>query len=613
MTQALNDQPRPPTPVRASPGLTVLPPLYPAPSGHTGNGSAGLAPKSAALARSSAGDQGHDEQGHGPATRPVRVVLPMPPGGPEVGALPSSGRNAVLMAAGTGLSRVTGFARTLAVIWVLGQHALADAYNLANTLPNLVYELLLGGVLSATLLPVLMQALAKRAVDEDDESVSAIVTVITVVLVLGTVIFWLAAPLLMDLYLALSSGAGSGPEKALATSWLRLFTPQLLFIGLTAVSNALLNARRRFASVAFSPVIANVVTIAALVVADRMVANPSVHSYRTSTTALMVVGLGTTAGYALQLLCQVPAMLRCNLHLRLVWRPSDPALRTIARLSSWTLGVVLANQVSYSVCALLANQRSGNYSAFTYAYTFMQLPYAIVAVSVAYAVAPDLAQLWSEGRAQAFADRVSYALKVVCVLLVPGGVGYALVAHPAVVVATAHGHESLSSAGLTGSLLAIFALGLPGFSAFLVLMRAFQSQQDTRSMFWLYLVENTLTVSAAAVLYPFIGVKALAAAWIGCYTLTIPLAWRKLRLSAPVGLSGGWLSRLLLATGVMAVAVSLVSTVVPAGRTFEPQFVRLVLLVVTGGTVFWLSAHVMGIRELAALKERLRYMGRSAA
>ena len=189
------------------------------------------------------------------------------------------------------------------------------------------------------------------------------------------------------------------------------------------------------------------------------------------------------------------------------------------------MGAVVANQISFTLVSILANSKGGNLSAFMYAYTFMQLPYAIIAVSIAYAVAPDLAELWNSGDREGFASRVSYAMRITVVLILPGGVGYALLARPAILLVLAHGHLSASSAALTGSLLAIFALGLPGFSAYLLLMRAFQSKQDTRSMFWLYVAENALTVVAALALYPLWGVRGLAAAWIGAYTLVLPVAW----------------------------------------------------------------------------------------
>ena len=537
-----------------------------------------------------------------------------PPSGPDEQASGtedgprSSSRNATIMAAGTTLSRASGFARILAVAWVLGQARLADAYNLANTVPNTIYDLLLGGVLSATLLPVLMDALSRRAADKDKdgETVPAVVGFLTVILLAATGIFWLAAPEIIRFFVLRATGSDVPGYRDLATTWLRYFTPQLFFIGLTTITTALLNARRRFAAVAFSPVLANIVTIAALVVADHLVGHPSVNAYRADSAAIAVVGIGTTAGYVVQLLAQFPALVRAKIPLRPVWRPRHPALAKIGRRSSWTIGAVVANQVSFVVVSVLANSRTGNVSAFIYAYTFMQLPYAVVAVSIAYAVAPDLAELWALGDKEGFANRVSYAMRVTLLLLLPGGVGYALLARPAMVLALAHGHLAASPAGLTGSTLSIFALGLPGFSAYLLLMRAFQSKQDTRSMFWLYVGENALTVVAALALYPSFGVRGLAAAWIGPYTLTLPFAWRRLRKSAPIVSSPSWLVYVAVSAGFMAAGVAALLQVVPTERSIVLSALRLVLVIGAGAGLFSLAAWFLGISELKLLSSRYR-------
>ena len=537
-----------------------------------------------------------------------------PPSGPDEQASGtedgprSSSRNATIMAAGTTLSRASGFARILAVAWVLGQARLADAYNLANTVPNTIYDLLLGGVLSATLLPVLMDALSRRAADKDKdgETVPAVVGFLTVILLAATGIFWLAAPEIIRFFVLRATGSDVPGYRDLATTWLRYFTPQLFFIGLTTITTALLNARRRFAAVAFSPVLANVVTVVALVVADHLVKHPSVNAYRADSAAIAVVGIGTTAGYVVQLLAQFPALVRAKIPLRPVWRPRHPALAKIGRLSSWTIGAVVANQVSFVLVSVLANSRTGNVSAFIYAYTFMQLPYAVVAVSIAYAVAPDLAELWALGDKEGFANRVSYAMRVTLLLLLPGGVGYALLARPAMVLALAHGHLAASPAGLTGSTLSIFALGLPGFSAYLLLMRAFQSKQDTRSMFWLYVGENALTVVAALALYPSFGVRGLAAAWIGPYTLTLPFAWRRLRKSAPIVSSPSWLVYVAVSAGFMAAGVAALLQVVPTERSIVLSALRLVLVIGAGAGLFSLAAWFLGISELKLLSSRYR-------
>lgn len=240
----------------------------------------------------------------------------------------------------------------------------------------------------------------------------------------------------------------------------------------------------------------------------------------------------------------------------------------------------------------------------------MQLPYAIIAVSIAAAVAPDLAELWSGGNATGFGRTASRAMRVTLALLLPAGVGYALLAHPAVVLALAHGHLGTGSADLTGSVLSVFALGLPGFSAYLLLMRAFQSMQDTRSMFWLYVVENGLTVIAALALYHVAGVRGLAGAWIGPYTVVLPLAWHRLRKKAPISWSTGWFVRALVPTGVMAAAVAALLHVWPEGHSTLLSAGRLVVVAVAGAVVFLVLARALGIEELTQLRGRNRALAR---
>jgi putative peptidoglycan lipid II flippase len=522
----------------------------------------------------------------------------------------SSAHNAAVMAAGTTLSRLSGFGRVLAVGWVLGQGRLADAYNQANTVPNTIYELLLGGVLSATLLPVLMEALGRKGHDRDEGAIPAVVSFLAAVLVAGTVVFWLCAPVIVDLFLLRAKGGDVAGERALATTWLRLFTPQLLFIGLTTISTALLNARRRFGAVAFSPVLANLVTIAALVVADHMVKHASISAYRADTAALAVVGIGTTAGYLVQLLAQLPALFRAGIPLWLSWRPSHPALRRIGRLSGWTIGAVISNQLSFTLVSILANSKKGQLSAFIYSYTFMQLPYAVVAVSISYAVAPDLAQLWTQINSEGFANRVGYAMRLTLALLLPGGVGYALLAHPIVVLALVHGNFTTADAGLTSTMLTIFALGLPGFSAYLLLMRAFQSKQDTRSMFWLYVAENALTIVAALALYPLVGAPGLVVAWIGSYSVSVPFAWHRLRQAVPIVVPAAWLVRVSGATLVMAGVVGVLLGLVPAPSTLALSAGRVVIIAAAGAATFIVSARGLGVSEFNGLIARYRSLVR---
>lgn len=520
----------------------------------------------------------------------------------------SSARNAGIMAAGTTLSRLTGFARFLAVAWVLGQGHLADAYNQANTVPNTMYDLLLGGVLSATLLPVLMQSMTRRvargAQREDEEAVPAVVTALTVFLLAASAILWVAAPLVIDFYLALASGRAAGAEKALATSWLRLFSPQLLFIGLITITTALLNARRRFMAVAFSPVLANIVTIAALAVADHMVRAHTVAAFRSTPKVVLVIGLGTTAGYVVQLVAQIPPLLRAGVPVRFLWRPRHPVLERIVRLSGWTIGAVATNQASFALVSLLANRRAGNYSSFTYSYQFMLLPYSVIAVSIAAAMAPELAELWSRAEHHAFGRRVSQALRATVALILPAAAGYAVLARRVTVLAAAHGALGVHQAVSTGTLLAVFAVGLPGFSCFLLIMRAFQSQQDARSMFWLYVLENGLTLLAALSLYPLLGVSGLVVAWMGSYSAVLPIAWLRLRASADVYISAEWWARVVVATVCMVIAVAITTSVLPSPGSFLVRGVDLLLAVLAGALVYLYVGKLVALPEVGVFSKR---------
>ena len=275
-----------------------------------------------------------------------------------------------------------------------------------------------------------------------------------------------------------------------------------------------------------------------------------------------------------------------------------------------TIGAVISNQLPsclHRPCWLIRERPA---VAFIYAYTFMQLPYAVVAVSIAYVVAPDLAQLWAHRNHQGFATRIGFAMRLTVALLLPGGIGYTLLAHPVVVLALVHGNFTSSDAGLTATMLTFFALGLPGFSTYLLLMRAFQSKQDTRSMFWLYVAENALTIVGALGLYPLVGGAGLVVAWIGAYSLTLPFAWRRLHQSVPIVVPGGWLVQVGVATVAMGAVVAGLLALVPAPGSLALSAARVVFIAAAGAATFMVTARALGITELSALSARYRALVR---
>jgi putative peptidoglycan lipid II flippase len=520
---------------------------------------------------------------------------------------------------GTFASRLTGFIRVLAIAYVLGVGSLSDAFNYANGIPNIVYDLVLGGILSATLIPVFVELFNQEDRDEAIRSVSAVVTAITAALAAITVFLWLLAPWIIRFYLILNSTSSAPPEKALATKLLHYFAPQVFLLGAIVVSTALLNARHRFTAAALSPVLNNLIAIAALLatkfVADTVLTARSASPVTTldrfshDQHAILILGLGTTAGYLAQLLVQLPAMRRAGIRMRLVWDLHHPAVRQVARLSSWLVGVVLANQISLALVMILAGRTTGGVTAYNFSYQFFQLPYALIAVSVASAIMPNLAQRWTDGDKRGFERQFVSGLRVTLALLIPAGLVYVAIAQPFIQLAIHHGRVTQSGAHLVSTTLAVFAAGLPGFSAFFLLIRAYQAMQEARIMFRIYAVENALTVVAALVLEPLLGVPGLALAWVGPYTIMSFVAAADLRRR--VGPLGGsstarLLIRVAMASVITVIVVVLIGLAFPSSASDGVLIVRLVAQAGAGVVVYLVLARLMRIRELQAITRMAR-------
>ena len=514
------------------------------------------------------------------------------------------------MALGTAVSRLTGVGRILVLAYALGFHHLADAYNLANTSPNMLYDIVLGGVLSATFIPVFIDRLATRSNKEAWRAISAVVTLALAVLAVATIVFWLLAPLVIDAFTAFGHNSGISPatltsERAVATDLLRWFVPQVFFYGVISLVTALLNARHRFGAPTWVPVANNLVCIAVLLWFHHVAPNPSLHSTVLHGHQLELLGLGTTAGVALQALLLAPSFARAGLgRVRFHWEPGHEAVRTVLKLGLWTFGFVLANQIAlYVVLALAVGAKGdGTVSSYTYAYAFMQMPYAVVAVSVMSAVTPDLSRYWALDDVAAFRRRFTGGLRAVLSIILPAAVGMLLLAKPAIALLLGHGVAKPGETADAGAALAILAAGLPGFCSFLFVVRALQAMQRTRVAFWLYLVENGINVVLALALVHSMSVRGLAVSVSVAYSIAAVLGVAVLR---------GWLGNLggrrawsplrgsALSTIVMGIAVLVVSNLSGASHGIG-LLVRVVASVAVGAAAYLGTAVFMANHERRA-------------
>jgi putative peptidoglycan lipid II flippase len=526
----------------------------------------------------------------------VDGLPPAPGGGPRRLAGATLG-----MAVGTTLSRLSGVARIIAQTTALGGSGFADGYNLANTTPNIITDIVIGGVLSATFVPVFVDRLSTRRSKEAWEAISAVVTVTITVLIAATVAFFLLTPQIIHLYTISNHNPDVTAQRSEAVFFLRWFVPQLTCYGLIALFTALLNARGKFAAPMFVPIANNLVVIAVLVWFHALVPHPSLASIDSHHTGLVLLGVGTTLGVVVQAALLLPSLLRADLHIRFLWQPAHEAMRTITRLAGWTFGWVLANQVALVVMLALADGAKvpGGVSAYTYAYTFFQLPYGVVAVSVMTAVTPSLAARWALRDMVAFRHRMAFGLRGILAIIIPSAVGMVILAHPLIDLVLAHGAETSTAADSTAATLAMFSLGLPGFCAFLYMVRVFQAMQDTRTAFRLYLVENGVNIIAGVLLVGPLGVRGLALSVSIAYTLAAILALSVVRQRVG-GLGGDDLTtpvkRVVGATAVMALATVLALSVSGA-QSGLALLGRVMLAVVVGAIAYVATAGALGARQ----------------
>jgi len=521
-------------------------------------------------------------------------------------------RSSAVVGLGTLLSRVTGVLR-FAALAALGFARLTDVYNVANSMPNIVYELLLGGILTATLVPLYVEHLEHR----DRRASDAINTVAIAVLAVITVLGVLAAPWIVELYTArLPDGPGVEHQQQLATDLLRWFMPQMFFYGLTALATAMLNARRRFAAAAFAPVLNNVVVISVLLALPRvMTAEPTVESVLDDPWMVLLLGLGTTAGIVAMALVLLPALSRAGAGFRWAWDWRHPAVRKLARLSGWTFGYVAANQVAFFIVLVLAYRESGDASVYLAAFTFFQLPHGLFAVSIMTALAPELARHSQAGDTDGLRSAFGSGFRLMGLVVLPSAAILVVLAGPIVRALLDYGAFTTRSADLTAETLAAFGLGLFFFSAYLFTLRGFYAMQDTRTPFLLNVLENGTNIVLAVALYPSLGVQGLALSWSIAYAVAsvAALAVMRARLHR---LDGRRIVASLLRVSVASAALAVVAYGVAnavGDATAGQAMVATVAATAAGGAVFVGVLALLRHGELAALGAALRPRSRAAS
>ncbi|WP_203804471.1 murein biosynthesis integral membrane protein MurJ [Actinoplanes couchii] len=379
------------------------------------------------------------------------------------------------MAIATLASRVAGFVRIVVLAAALGLGTrLLDTYNVANTLPNQVYELVVGGTMASIVVPLLTRA----SIRESDGGVlyaQRLLSLIVYVLGTITVVAIAAAPLLIDLY-----APGFTPEQRdLAIVFSRYFFPQILFYGISATAAAVLNIRGLFGAPAWAPLVNSVIVI---IVGLTYAAVGGSTSTTLGDGHLLLLSLGTTAGVFAQMTLVVWALRRTGFPIRLHLDPRGIGIRQIGKLGLWVLLAVVTQQVLVAAATRAASwSGAGGITAFQNANAIFHVPFAVVAVSIMTAMLPRLSQYAARDEHNRVVTGLSRAVRTALVVMAPISAAFILLGPQIATVLFDHGNSSSATVRVLGLVLAAYGLTLVPFTSYMILQRGLYALQDTKT------------------------------------------------------------------------------------------------------------------------------------
>lgn len=417
----------------------------------------------------------------------------------------SLGRAGAVVAAGTMVSRVTGLVRNVVLAAALGtvNSDAANAFAIANQLPNNIYAIISSGLLAGVVVPQIIKAATHR--DGGSAFVSKLLTLGVVALSAATLLSVLAAPLLVTLY----GGRLSPDAQALALAFAYWCLPQLLFYGLYALWGEALNARRVFGPFAWTPIVNNIVSIAGFLVFIWVF---GMHRGAVGWTPGMVALMGgtATAGIVAQALLLLLFWNRAKLRIRPDFHWRGIGLRHIGRLAGWTFLMVVVGQLAGLVQTNLvgaASQDGASVAAMQYAWLVFMLPFSVIVLSIGTPYFTQLSEHVAAGRTDAVRADLDSSMRIIGVFMV--GALAAIVA--AIVPVSRIFTDDAGGAVEFSYVLGAYLVALLPLSLQFVLQRTFYAHHDTRTPFLFTLVQAALVVVTAVVAYLTLPVELLAA------------------------------------------------------------------------------------------------------
>ncbi|GAA2147063.1 hypothetical protein GCM10009760_37530 [Kitasatospora kazusensis] len=441
-----------------------------------------------------------------PAYAPSAAPVPPQRRSPEKAAPASAGRNGLIMAIGSLASRALGFVRSAVIVAALTTGPIGDDFNVGNSLPNIVYMMLIGGALASVFVPELVQA-AQTHKDGGVAYTDRLLTICGVFLVILTVGAVLAAPMIVSFYAPSYTGA----QRDLTIAFARYCLPQIFFYGVFTLLGQVLNSRDRFGAMMWTPVLNNVVAIGVFGLYMLVGNNARTEQHMTS-GATMLLGLGSTLGIVVQALALLPSLRAANFR----WKPRfdwrGAGLTKPLRSAGWALALVLVTQLSFSVITRLTTSagKLGEHlhlpgvgiAAYNNAYQLFVVPQGVITISLVTALLPQMSRSAAAGKLEEVGAAIAGMLRTSAGMIIPATVLFIALAPQ--ITSAAYGYGSSTTPADTlviAQTLIAFAIGLPAFCAQYALARGFYSMGDARTPFWLTVATTGTNAGLSYVAY----------------------------------------------------------------------------------------------------------------
>ena len=530
-----------------------------------------------------------------------------------------------VMASGTLLSRILGVLRVALLAFIFGNTTRqADMYGLATMVPNALYILFAGGALNTVLVPQIVRAI-KNDDDGGEAYTNRIMTAFMLIVTAVAVIITIAAPLVTAIY---SSGAWRAPtlsaQYASMVALTYLTLPQIFFYGAFFLLGQVLNARDQFGPMMWAPIANNVVSLGVLGIYLAVWGNSQDLSAAFTTPQILVLGLGSTLGIAIQTLVLLPFIKKVGFKLRPRFDLRGTGLGKTFSLTKWTMGFVAVNQIALVVVNRLATSATagGDGSGvvvYGNAHLLWILPHSLITVSLATAMLPSASRLAAHGDDAGVAAEFTKTVRLALIAIVPATVGFIALSGPIAGILFGHGRGADNAVWVAWALMA-FAIGLIPFTIQFVCLRTFYALEDTRTPFFLQCLIAALNIIGALLLVlvlssPSWTASALALAYSLAYLIGVLVSWRTLRRRIP-GLDGGkllmHLLRLVLGAGVGGVGAYYLSAWLTGVLDGVPG--EIVSVLAGLGVIalpYFIISKLLKVREFTSLSQLIRTRGRA--